>query len=182
LFFLSPLLLFLPLRAQAITITPVDFDTSLGSGFWCDSDCPVYDFGEVTAGETGSRTASFDVTCTADDFYCEFGGGRIGGANPNDVVFLGSITRPVDCRLCGAFETVMERWTFGYRWQPDQPVGGGNLDVQNFTVISSTTGATPNQEFVLRGTAVAAAVPIPPAVFLFASALGVLGWLRRRTA
>ena len=32
---------------------------------------------------------------------------------------------------------------------PDQPAFGGNLAVQNFTVISSTTGATPNQEFIL---------------------------------
>jgi hypothetical protein len=171
--------LFLPLRAQAITITPVDFDgTYSGGSPACADGCPEYSFGEVTVGEIGIRTVSFDVTCTADDYYCTFVGLPIPPGY--DIQTVAAITPPVDCRLCGQFDTATGRWAIDYSLAP-RNAGPTNPILDAIGVFDSTLRSGLQQYFVLTGTGVAAPVPIPPALWLFGSGLlGLVGVARRR--
>ena len=54
------------------------------------------------------------------------------------------------------------------------PQAGGTV---RFLVFSGTASTA----YMVEGTILAAPVPVPAAVWLFGSALGLLGWMRRRT-
>jgi hypothetical protein len=69
---------------------------------------------------------------------------------------------------------------------PDNPLGPFtdpsdiNLRIQN-NLRAKTTG-TDDLAFIQKKLTIGAIVPVPPAIWLFGSALGLLGWVRRKMA
>jgi hypothetical protein len=65
--------------------------------------------------------------------------------------------------------------------------GGGNVDAAQGTFVADTTwflstDASLDADTDIIEYARFAVVPIPPAAWLFGSALAILGWIRRRTS
>ena len=70
-------------------------------------------------------------------------------------------------------------WTFSW----DAPSVDGVYDLMARAVSAASGGGAGNDSAGMTSFAVTvAAIPIPAAVYLFGSALGLLGWMRRRAA
>jgi hypothetical protein len=84
-----------------------------------------------------------------------------------------------------------QTWLIDATWlaasgSPDNPLGPFtdpsdiNLRIQN-NLRAITTG-TDDLAFIQKKLTIGAIVPVPPAIWLFGSALGLLGWVRRKMA
>jgi hypothetical protein len=174
---LSAMALFLPFHAHALAITPIDADFDGFGGY------PGWDFGVVLVGQTAVLGVSFNVECTSADVLCSIGNATV---DPffdfhGDLTLTGRITNDLDCRLCGAAETITDTWYFQYNWTPSADTAASMALSEQliFFYGSTTTGDFIEQRISLNGRGLSP-VPIPAAVWLFGSALGFLGWMRRQ--
>jgi hypothetical protein len=60
--------------------------------------------------------------------------------------------------------------------------GGTNFNSSQTVCTTTTCGSSESPVFLISGSITGSVVPVPAAVWLFGSALGLLGWMRRKAA
>lgn len=165
-----------------------DKATFVNTGAWADVvECCSYARAELTASNvSGSGTYSvYDLDMTGSLFAINSEPTFVGARTIMNVNFDQDVNLALNCANVGSGFSGTEVY-IGFNPVPDIRLACGNnlvlaagthaIDFSNFA--SSNFGGASSLDF--DTTLSITAVPIPAAVWLFASGLGLLGWLRRR--
>jgi hypothetical protein len=133
---------------------------------------------EIAVGDNGTNVFQFDYGFFCDSGGCGYADINMEAENGGAFSFSGA-----DTFLSGVGSLTIFGYKVGGGLATD-PIGTGdwlNLQSVSFSVSYPQAGGGYSQVFEIDNIS-ASVVPIPAAVWLFGSGLGLLGWFRRKTA